>query len=68
MLNKTNLLSEHDVIIQVDEIVCQTFNSVQVGFNCGRTICWQVGFVWKYLIVRYLVVYVGLFSVDFVNI
>ncbi len=44
---RPHILAEHDIIIEVDELLRESWDSVNVGLYGGRTECRQVGLVLK---------------------
>lgn len=50
---RPHILPEHDVVIQVDELMGQVGNAVDVAFNGWGAERWEVRLVWKYCRVRH---------------
>ena len=42
-----NIATKHDIIVQVNELIGQTGNTMQMTFNCWRRKCRQVTFIRK---------------------
>ena len=42
-----HVVSEHDIIVEVDEVVGQSWDTVQVTLYSGGTVGGQVGVVWE---------------------